>query len=114
MSDELIRTLGEIVDAVRDGQEATIDEMRYSICALDALLTFDSMALQKIAGDGKQAHLLASLAWPESFRRAKTAYETPPKNWVGWDNDPDNPEFLKRRAMSKRLLDKLAKDGETR
>ena len=97
------RTLSEIINAVRDGKDATRDEMRYAICALDALGTFDRMAIEKAAKDSPAAWA----RFEDCFNRTKRALSTPPKKYVGWNNDPDNPEFVRRRQMGKRLVDKL-------
>lgn len=115
----MTKTLAEIIDAVRDGQRPDYEDLRYAICAMEALATFDSQSLLRLAAgemDGKKPFLVTSPKWQfqESMDRRRRALMKPPKEWVGWSNDPDNPEFLARRKASQAMFKKLAKkaDGE--
>lgn len=108
-------TLGEIIEAVRSGQRPAYDDLVYAICALDAMLTFDRKALMRLAeaeNECKKPFLSYSaiFQWEESFNRCKAATEKPPKEWVGWNNDPANPEFQKRRAAALKLFYRAAKE----
>lgn len=107
-----MRTLGEIIDAVKDGERPDYEELRYACCALDALLTFDGMALSDlaVAEQNKKKPILVYSAvyqYKERFNRLKIALNTDPKNYIKWDNDPDNREYLKRREKSIKLVDKI-------
>jgi len=111
--------LSQIIEAVRNGERPDYEDLRYAICAMEALATFDSMALRKLAeaeSEGKKPFMVWSAIWQmeESFRRHKTAGSKPPKEYVGWNNDPDNPEFRQRRAATLRLFNNLAalQEGE--
>ena len=104
-----MKTLGEIVEAVRSGERPDYDDLRYAICAIEALSTFDRLAFMELARserEGKQPFMTSSAQWQweEHFRRHKSAGETQPKKYIGWDNDPDNPDFLARRRSSMRVL----------
>ena len=104
-----MKTLNEIVTAVRDGERPDYEELRYAICALDALGVFNRNALMRLA-EAEQAQkkpfltTSAQWQWEEHWRREKAAGEKPPKDYIGWNNDPENPEFLRRRATAKRLM----------
>lgn len=105
-------TLGEIIESVRDGGRPDYEDLRYAICAMETLATFDRMAFMRLADAekaGKKPLLTSSAQWQfeESFNRAKRAMGKPPKEYVGWNNDPDNPEFLSRRQKSKRLMNAI-------
>ncbi|HCU2081809.1 TPA: hypothetical protein OUI22_000427 [Pseudomonas aeruginosa] len=109
-----MRTLGEIIEACRNGEKPDVDEMRYAICAMDALMTFDRQAIWKLAEaeqEGKKPMLVWSALWQrdENFGRVKRALAKSPKEYVGWNNDPDNPEFLARRSKSIKLAESLMK-----
>ena len=72
-----MRSLTEITYAVRRNEPATLDEMRYAIVANDVLLA--------------QLHI----AWNEhQLADFFAAAESCPKAYVGWDNDPENPEAV--------------------
>ena len=105
-------TLYEIIEAVRDGKRPDYEDLRYAICAMDALMTFDRMALQKLSiaeTEGKTPILTYSAAWQyeEHFNRVKRALGKPPKQYVGWNNDPENPDFLARRKASSKIIAKV-------
>lgn len=111
-----MKTLFEIVEAVRDGERPDYEDLRYAICALEALATFDNQALMKLAAaerDGQKPFLVTSAIWQwtESFDRRKRAGAKPPKEWVGWNNDPDNEEFRAGRRAAKRLAELLREKG---
>lgn len=107
-----MKTLEQIVSEVRDGGRPEYEELRYAICAMEALLTFNRLAFSKLARaeqEGKKPFLTSSAVWQrdENFNRNNRAYSKPPKEYVGWGNDPDNPEFLKRRKTSIKIMDKM-------
>jgi hypothetical protein len=106
-----MKTLHEIIDTVRDGERPDYEDLRYAICALDALITFDRMAFMKLAkaeSAGKKPFMTTSAQWQweEHFGRHKRAGAKPPKEYVGWNNDPDNPEFLERRKLATKIMTK--------
>lgn len=106
-----MQTLHEIINAVRDGEQVDYDSLRYAVCAMDALSTFDRMAFMKLAEaerEGKKPFMTTSAQWQweEHFNRQKRAGSTPPKDYVGWNNDPDNPEFRARRATAKNVMNR--------
>ena len=108
------KTLSEIVNEVKSGNKPDYDDLKYAICALDALLTFEGSALTQLyksEKENKRKLLSNSAVWQheESFRRNKAAFNKPPKEWIGWSNDPENPEYLKRRNLSIKLFNKFKK-----
>lgn len=112
-----MRTLLEIIDAVKSNQGATEEEMFYAIVAMDALNTFDSMSLRKLANEPNRFRTPQS-EWEESFNRWKRALNKSPKEYVGWENDPKNPDVQKRRATAFKIVDKVmagvkAKEGRS-
>jgi len=106
-------TLGEIIELTRDGGKPDYDDLKYAVCAMDALMAFDSIALTRLAEaeqNNKKRILTCSAVWQhaEQFRRMKNALSKNPKEYIGWNNDPENPEFLKRRESAKKVFSKLA------
>jgi hypothetical protein len=43
----------------------------------------------------------------KSFKRWKMAIAKPPEEYGGWENDPSNPEYQKRRTLSLKLFEKV-------
>ncbi len=112
-----MKTLVEIVSAVRDGERPDYDELRYAVCAMEALATFDRMAFMRLAEaerEGKKPFLTTSAQWQweEHFNRHKRAGAKSPKDFVGWSNDPDNPEFLARRKAAMKIMGKAMAEPE--
>lgn len=111
------KTLNEVIDAVRNGEQVDYDDMRYAICAMSALTTFDRQAFMKLAEgerEGRKPFMVwsAQFQWEEHFGRHKRAGEQRPKDYVGWNNDPDNPEFQKRRGISNKLMQRALASTE--
>jgi hypothetical protein len=107
-----VRTLDQIVESVMKGERPEYEELRYALLAYQSLSTFDRMALMKLAEaerEGKRPFLTRSAVFQaeEHFNRMKFALAKSPKEWVGWNNDPDNPEYQKRRAIALKLVDKV-------
>lgn len=107
-----MKTLSEIVNAVRDGERPDYEDLRYAICALDALAVFNRNAFMKLAKAEQEGHkpFLTSSAvwqWEEHCRREQTALGKAPKEYVGWNNDPENPEFLARRKKAQQFMAKF-------
>lgn len=105
-------TLGEVIDAVKNGERPEYDDLRYAVCAMDALMTFDRWALQQLAGrEGSKVFDHGPMyQLEENFNRVKRAMAVPPKEYVGKNNDPDNPEVQERRSISKKIIDKAMKN----
>ena len=88
--------------------------------ALSSLLYFESSAikdLSKAKRENKNPILLYDPKWQEneSWNRRKNAMNTAPKKICGWNNDPQNPEYIKRVKQSEKILEKIIerlKDGE--
>lgn len=105
-------TLNQIIERIRSGEKPDYDDLRYAICAMDALTTFDRQAFMKLSSaeeENKPPRMTTSAKWQweEHFNRHKRAGEKPPKEYVGWNNDPDNPEFQSRRNVAKRIVDRI-------
>lgn len=106
-----MRTLEEIVDLARSGDKPEYDELRYAVCAMQQLLLLDSYALLRLAqreGSGADNATLANLEFNEWYRRMKNANTQSPKEYVGWNNDPDNPAFQERRQENTAMYNAIA------
>jgi hypothetical protein len=102
-----MRTLLEIVELIKDGGEPTREELYYSVLALEALHAFDSMDFRKMLENPNSKFITPEYIANEQFNRSKRAFQKSPKEWVGWNNDPHNPERQKERKFHKKLLDKV-------
>jgi hypothetical protein len=109
-SESGMRTLGEIIELIKSGGEPTHEELYYSVLALEALGTFDSMGMRRMVDKPDSKFITPEYLLDASWRRWKMALGKSPQEWVGWNNDPHNPEYQKGREFSKRLVDKVVKN----
>jgi hypothetical protein len=107
-----MKTLFEIIELTKDGGKSEYDELRYALLAMCSLHHFDLSALRKLykmEQDGKYHKEMFGLEWEvnESFDRNKRALDKSPKDWLGPNHDPDNPDYQQFRNGSKKLFDKI-------
>jgi len=105
-----MRTLLEIIEAVKDNEEVTLDELKYALLAIDALWHFDKNDLSRLRSkiiEGKPVlSIVCKDARDRAFHRVKAALEKNPKEWLGWKNDPKNPEYQEFRKFAFALAKK--------
>ncbi|MGL4349507.1 MAG: hypothetical protein ACRCT2_02810 [Plesiomonas shigelloides] len=115
----MAKTLGEIIEAARSGERPDYDDLRYAICAMDHLMVFDRMALDRMAEaerEGKKPFMTRSAVWQqkERFGRVARALDKTPLEFLGDSWNPDNPEVQEQRKMTLRLVDKImTKNGDS-
>jgi hypothetical protein len=107
-----MRVLGEIIEAAKSGERPEYDELRLAVCAMDALMTFDRMAIWKLAdaeSEGKKPFMVWSAVFQrqENFDRIKRAMAKTPREYLGANYDPDSPAVQARRRASISLMDKI-------
>jgi len=94
--------LGDIINLVKNGERPPYEDLRYAICAMDSLMTFDSMLLRKLAHENE----VCEYEYIKHFERRKNAYNKTPKEWIGWENDPENENYVKSRNFHIKLFNK--------
>jgi len=104
-----MRTLLEIIDSAKSGQMPTHEECYYAMLALSALHYFDHRALLGLVDEKHSQKWWIELQSDESFKRFKVALDKSPKDWIGWEEDPANPEYQQRRNIGIKLFDKALK-----
>ncbi len=106
-----MKTLGDIIELCKEGEIPDVYDARMAICVLDSLLTFESISLMRLAryeSEGKSPGLFtAERNHEEHFNRVKKAFQKTPIEWLGPNNDPDQPEVQKRRKISNKLVDRI-------
>ncbi len=107
-----MRTLFEIIDSAKSGQKPAYEECYWAMLALVALHTFDSMSLSRLVEHPNSKFITPKSEFEESWRRAKTALNKSPKEWVGPNNDPANPDYQKMRNIGLKIIDKLIEKTE--
>lgn len=72
-----MRTLTEITNATRRGENVTFEELRYAVCAYDVMFA--------------SSHPSQHRPLLEEYFRAA---ESDPVEYIGWHNDPENPDVV--------------------
>lgn len=104
------KTLADIVEQVKDGSSPEYDELLYAVIALEALRYFSHSALIKLGYEKPSIINNAEFQANECFNRDKRAMGMPPKDYVGWNNDPKNPDYQNTRRISKKIYNKFIND----
>jgi len=99
-----MRKLIDIVESAKDGKMPTHEECYWAMLALSHLHYFEANDLRSIT-NGKE-DIRSKMTADEAFRRRKIAFDKSPMDWVGWPNDPSNPEYQKVRATAFKVFEK--------
>lgn len=99
-----MRTLIEITEGAKDGKMPSHEECYWAMLALSHLHYFEvsDQRAMNAASNNVRRKMIAD----EAFRRRKVAMSKSPKEWVGWSNDPCNPEYQKMRAIAFEVFEK--------
>jgi hypothetical protein len=99
-----MKTLLEIVREVADGEVPHQDDLRYAVLVLNHLGCFERDSLLHLArlltAVGGLGAAQAAEVTMASSKRLEGALGTSPKEWIGWNNDPDNEEFQETRTRA--------------
>ena len=101
----MTKTLFEIIEEAKDGSMPTHEECYWSMLVLDSLLTFSQNDLRLVKQHPKHIDFVLK----EGFNRVKNAIDKIPKEFIGCENDPSNPEYQKFRKLALNLFDKALK-----
>lgn len=104
-----MRTLFEIIESAKSGQMPTHEECYWAMLALSALHVFDHMDLIRFAGRGDKINPMF-VKWhaEESVRRYNIALNKSPKDYVGPNDDPSNPDVQARRKIELKIFEKIS------
>lgn len=98
-----MRTLDEIVEGVKDGQEATPEELKYALLVYCFLMNMASQSLLRM-GQEPNLTIFQKMRCDENHRRYHLALNADPQVYLG-TNVPGNPGYEAFRKMGRNLLD---------
>lgn len=103
-----MRTLGEILEAAKDGGPTPApEELLYAMLALEQLWAWDARHYwEAVLSDKKDAFVKMRLE--NDFQRAKKAMNIDPKTWLGPNHDWSKPKNRKRRTVAVKLYERAA------
>ncbi len=105
-----MRTLSKILDILKDGGKPTYEELRYGLLAAESLRALNFSLLLKILGrNPKNDYIKSSVG--RAFDRDKEALNSDPKEYLGWEYDPENPAYRAGVNGAIRLLDKIIREA---
>lgn len=106
-----MRNLSEIIDDCKTNGRPDYEELRYSVLVMTGILNLVNSELTKLYVEGKMP--------PEFIRKLKLdggicsmygkALNKSPKDYLGWNHDPENPEYQRFHAMCNKLVEKNLK-----
>jgi hypothetical protein len=97
-----MNALVDIIRDVKDNKKPDYEDLRYAVLALtklnantqDVLLNVnENTSIKDFHSKRKRINLLFA-----------QAMYMPPKEYIDWKDDPENPEYQKYREVSKRVL----------
>lgn len=108
-----MRNLSDVIEDCKTNGRPDYEELRYSVLVMTGVLNMVNSELIKLYVEGKM---------PNKFIRKmkldggvctmyRNALNKSPKDYLGWNNDPENPEYQKFHAMGNKLAD-MALRGE--
>ncbi len=103
-----MRNLSDIIEDCKTNGRPDYDELRYSVLLMTGILNLVNGELTKLYVEGKM---------PNEFIRGLKlnggicsmygkALIKSPKEYLGWNNDPENPEYQKFHTMGSKLVEK--------
>lgn len=105
-----MRNLSEIIEDCKLNGRPDYDELRYSVLVLTWLLNGDHRRLREaLLLDKIKPEFIRKMEADNSFRAYQSALNKSPKEYLGWEHDPENPEYQKFHAMGNKLVDKALK-----
>lgn len=107
-----MRTLSEIIDECKLNGEPSYDELKYSVLVLTAIANTLSYELNDLYYEGKMPNdLIREMKLKNGIcTMYRNALNKSPKEFIGWRNDPENPQYQKFHFVASKLVEK-ALDG---
>jgi hypothetical protein len=105
-----MRTLYEIIEATKKNEKPEYDELRYSLLVLTGILNLVNSELTTLYVEGKMPNeFIRKLKLDGICSMYGNALKKSPKEYLGWNNDPENPDYQCFHAMGSKLVEKALK-----
>lgn len=102
-----MKTLFEIIEDVKLNNPVDEQDLRYALLAESYLCNMKGSLLLAIYQKDKPR--MYDKRIEINHEAESTALKKPPKEWLGWNNDPENPEYQRFHQMGMKLVDKALK-----
>ncbi len=105
-----MRNLSEIIEDCKTNGRPDYDELRYSVLVMTCILNMTNSELTKLYVEGKMpSELIRKLKLDGICSMYGMALKKSPKEYLGWNYDPENPEYQKFHSMGNKLVEKALK-----
>lgn len=108
-----MRNLFEIIEECKLNGRPDYEELRYSVLVMTGILNMVNHELIKLYVEGKMPNEIIRKMKLENgiCTMYRKALNKSPKEYLGWNNDPENPEYQKFHTMGTKLVE-MALKGE--
>lgn len=105
-----MRNLSQIIEDCKTNGRPDYEELRYSLLVMTGVLNMVNGELGKLYVEGKMPNeLVRKLKINGICSMYSKALNKPPKEYLGWNMDPENPEYQRFHAIGTKLVDKALK-----
>lgn len=101
-----MRNLSDIVEDCKLNKEVDYQELKYALLVYVSLMNMASMSIREMTPDKP---LILAMKKDLIHKMYHTALNKSPKEYLGWNNDPENPEYQKFHQIGNKLVDKALK-----
>ena len=109
-----MRILADIVEDVKCNKKPDYEELRYAVLVYSFMLNMDHRNLiECLTSEKEMAPFIKKLKVDNSQKMYHDALNKSPKEYLGWNNDPENPEYQKFHEMGSKLVDKIIQKVES-
>lgn len=107
-----MRNLIDIVEEVKDNGRPDYEELRYAVLVYSFMLGMDHRNLiEELSKEKETPKFVRDMRLKNSHDMYRTALNKSPKEYLGWNNDPENPEYQRFHKIGNKLVD-MALKGE--
>jgi hypothetical protein len=102
-----MRTLYEIIEDCKTDKRPEYDELRYALLVMTGILNLVNHELCDLYISGKMpTELIRKFKISSVCSMYGKALGKSPKEYLGWHNDPENPEYQKFHELGNRIVEK--------
>jgi hypothetical protein len=102
-----MKNLSEIIENCKLDKSVDNEDLQYAVIALTKIANMGASTIRHLY---KEEARLSDKLRCENFHKAyNSALNKHPKEWIGWNDDPKNPEYQKFYAWGGKLIEKAIK-----
>lgn len=103
-----MRILADIVEDVKCNKKPDYEELRYALLVYNFMFFMDHKVLgEELSREKETPKFIRDMRLKNSFDMYHNALNKSPKEYLGWNDDPENPEYQKFHEMGSKLVDKV-------